>query len=261
MICTRLLSDSRRSCATSSAVSSRRSCRQPAQQGIRGFVRRRRLVDLLAQVQQVGEAALAVVATEHARAHLLLGEEAAVHDAHALAQPDLAVPGEALEVRHQLGLVCRDRRDAGGVAAHHFGGQRAAQEGVARRLVDRDQHALDFLGIGRVEHARLRQLDAADAQPGELALQFAALRVRAHQRGDVAGAQGAPVDGDAAGDAFADQACDLSGRRLRGVRLGVLLGDRRAVRRRGSIHTCRSARGRDRSTKGLRSLSPNATGR
>ncbi len=63
--------------------------RQPAQQRIRRFVRRGRLVDLLAQVQQVGESALAVDAAKHAGADPFSGQQLTVHDAHALAQPEV----------------------------------------------------------------------------------------------------------------------------------------------------------------------------
>ena len=134
-ICTRLRSDSSRSCAASSAAPSRALLSQPAQQRIGRGVGGGGLVQQLGQVQQVGQAALAVGAAEQARGHAPRRDQAAQH-----ARPRRGAARRrgrrrsapcSPAARPRRGRVACDRR---GVAAHHLGGQRGAQQRVARRL-------------------------------------------------------------------------------------------------------------------------------
>ena len=77
-----------------------------------------------------------------------------------------------------------------GVQAHHLGGQRGAQQRLALRLQHGGQQPLQLARVGAVEDAGLRQLDAAHAQRRQRAAHQRALRMAAHQHGDVAGASG-----------------------------------------------------------------------
>ena len=106
---------------------------------------------------------------QEARARALVAEELAEHDADTQLRPRLAIRGETLDPRQQPGLVGGQRDDGGRITPDHLGGQRGAHQRDPRRLVDRHQHALDFLGIDRCEDALLQQLDAADVERRELA--------------------------------------------------------------------------------------------
>ena len=118
---------------------------------------------------------------------------------------------------------------ASGALSEDLRRQRRTHEVRARRLEHRGEHACDLVGVGRAEDALLRELDAADAERGERVLHVDALRVRAHEDGNVGRAQRHVVEADPLLRGLAQQPRDLRrrGAHCGGLRIGAQ--HRRAV--------------------------------
>ena len=209
---------------------------QPAQQGFGRGQGGAGLVQQLTQVQQVGEPARAVGRGQQALCHLLGLAPLLQHHAHATLAPQAAVAGVALHQVQPGGFVTGQGVDGMGFQAVPAGGQRRLQQAAAAGLQHGGQHPLQVVGIGTVEHAGLRQLDAAHAQRGQRLAHPAALGMAAHQHGDVAGSQRPAAQGDVASTGLCQQAGDLGGAGGGGALAGLQLGGRAAAGARQRPH-------------------------
>ena len=157
------------------------------------------------------------------------GDQPPVHHGEPARPPQRAIFDEAIDMCGKRGVVVRQRRDGSGVLSEDLRRQRRTHEVRARRLEHRGEHARDLVGVGRAEDALLRELDAADAERGERVLHVDALRVRAHEDGDVGRAQRHVVEADPLLRGLAQQPRDLRrrGAHCGGLRIGAQ--HRRAV--------------------------------
>ncbi len=185
--------------------------RQPAQQRFRPGVGHGGLVQQFAQMQEIGQAAFPVGASEQPPGDALGLRPLPEHEAEAAFEPGVAIAGEAGHRPQQLALVAGQGQDGLRIAAHQFRGEGGEQAHGMAGLGDRQQHPLQLLRVRRGENALARELDTADAECSECLLDQAALGMAFHQHRDIAGEQAAAVHGDALGGAFAHQPRHLGG--------------------------------------------------
>ena len=118
----------------------------------------------------------------------------------------------------------------------------AANQRLALGFGDRVEDAREFLGIAAVEHAGSATTRRCRRRPGPAHRRnCAAVRVGAHEHGNVAGTQRRVAEPDLAAQAGRDEAGDLGGagrdRSLGGIALG-----QGGARSSGSSQTCSGAR-------------------
>ena len=165
------------------------------------------LLQQLAQLQVVGQAALAVEQAEQAfgllRAHL--GEQRE----RAVVLPALA-PDQALALisalRLAIGVQCGD---GGGIQPQQHGGQRGAQAAAVGGLVQGQQQRAQFGGLVGGEQALLAGRHRRHAGTGQRLLHARGLLVVAHQHGDVARPHRRAVDQRTAGARIGQHAVDV----------------------------------------------------
>ena len=182
--------------------------RQRAQQEL-GRGRAGGLLQQLSQVHQIGQTALAIGARQQAHSDALVAHPLAQHDAKAPRQPQLAPAHKGIQGGEQGDLVIYQTRERGGITAHRHGGERSLDSTLAQRLGDRQQHALQLLGVVGLEHAGLRQLDAAHPKRRQRAAHACALAMAAHQHGNVGRTQRRVTHAHRARAAATKQAGDL----------------------------------------------------
>lgn len=207
---------------------------EPAQR--RRETRRRRIArgDEFGQMVDVGQPPLAVFAGNELRPDAELAHERAPHRGKSALVPQRPIAREALDPGRGVVLV-RGRYlvgqrlqapERGGVETEPVGRERRAQAAQIAGRIDRDQHALELLGVDRLEDRRLRQFDAADAPCRQHVLHEAALLVRAHEHGDVRGRERRGAHAHRALARAAHEAGDLRRARLGGLPLRVALDER-----------------------------------
>ena len=129
---------SRSCCSSLSGCSSARALRHPLHQRIEAARMARRLVlEQLAQMQQVGQAALAVGVLEEARRHALALEQLAEHAAEAVIAPREMVVVERLEPPGPGAIVVQERDQLLAGDVEQLGAERGAHHLVASRVGDR----------------------------------------------------------------------------------------------------------------------------
>ena len=146
----------------------------------------RRVLQALGQVQQVGQAPLAVGPCEQPRHHAFVAHPAPQHHADAVAPPSVAVAREARHDVEQPVVVGGHGVERRRVQPHQVGGQRGAQQPLARGLEHRGQQALEFVRVGAGVDAGLRMFHTAHAQRRQRLPHLRPLGMAAHQHGDVA---------------------------------------------------------------------------
>ena len=144
----------------------------------------------LDEMQQVGHAPRPVGHGQQPRRHALPLQQPAAHDEEPGLAPDLVVFIEAQHHRLPVLLLARERMQRPGVGAQQRGDQRRAHAGVVTRALDRAQHVGQLLRLLAVVDAVVGLLGAVDGARGQGLLDLPALRMLAHQHGDVAAAQG-----------------------------------------------------------------------
>ena len=188
-----------------------------------------RLLQQLGEMAQVGEAALAVGPGEQTAGHPLAGEQLAQRRADAALQPARAIGAEAGHVAEQSRLVGIESFDVGSALAEHFGGQRPAQQPLARWLEYGGQDPGQLFGLGAFEQAGIGELHAGHAGCAEGQPHVGALGVAAHEHGDVAAGERPSAKLDLAGLPGREEAGDLACAGGDGGLPGLGLGQRRAI--------------------------------
>lgn len=151
-------------------------------------------VEQLAEVQDVGHAALAVRQRQQPGRDALVVEQAAEGLDEAVVAPEI-VPGlEPPGPRVPCRLVGLQAQQLHRVAAEERGRQRRAHRAAVGRVHHRRDDLFQLRRVHRVQHAGLAVQHAGDAQPAQRRLHPGGLIVGPDQHGDVAG-------GDRAGGA------------------------------------------------------------
>ncbi|MDT4817388.1 hypothetical protein FQZ97_504630 [compost metagenome] len=146
------------------------------------------------QVQQVGQAALAVRLAQQARRQGEVGEQPAQHRQHALLLPLQAVFAEAQHGVFPEALVLVQPLQSLPVEIEAAGRQRGAQQGVVAGIGAGAQPVQQVAGFLAVEHrVAVGQVDAGQPPRRQLAADRLGLAAAAHEDGDIRRAQRAPL--------------------------------------------------------------------
>ncbi len=205
----------------------------PAEQGVQARVGSGRRLQQLAEVQQVGEAALGILAAGDAVADVEALQQGLEH-AHETALLPQAV--EFAQLVHPLQpapLIEGDGRHAGVVVAQQFAGQGVARRVALVALDHRLQQQRQAVRLAALIDLVAAHADGGNAARLQLAAQRRALGAGAHQHGDVARAQGPFAEPRLAARGGRQQAGDLrrGGPRQHGLRLALAEGFALFVRR------------------------------
>ena len=161
---------------------------QPAQQGVLPVQLAARLLQQLAEMEEVGQPPLPVGARQQGGGEVAPVHQGPQHGQHPVAMPDRAVSHELLH-RALPGPLVRGQRVQGpGIEIEQAGGERCPKASLIARVLAgvQDQQDLPRLHLG--QHAlAVRQIDGGDGKARQLLLHQLALGAGAHQHGDIPG--------------------------------------------------------------------------
>ena len=160
---------------------------QMPQQRVFAIERGSGLLQQFGQVQQVGQRALAVVATQQLRGQLEAMQQLVQHRQHAMLQPELVQLAEALAHRLPAGFVAVEHVQRGVVLIQRGGGQGRTHRAIGARLGTGAQPQQQVGRLGRGEHRfAIGQIDAGQSARTQGLAHAGCFRTVAHQDGDVA---------------------------------------------------------------------------
>ncbi len=180
---------------------------QPVEQAMQAQRVRGGLLQLLAQLQVVGHATLAVDQLQQAFG--LFGAQIRNQRERAAALPAIAPvqqPRLVMALRIALDL---ERGDRGGILAQQHGRQGGAQAAAVGRLQQREQQGAQFASLDGFEQALLAGGHGGHARARQGLLHAGGILVVAHQHRDVAGLHGTPVDQRMAFACIGEHAMDV----------------------------------------------------